>query len=242
MPDQDRAVSRPWRRYLRFSVRGLIVLVLVIGLGLGWIVTSAHIQRDAVAAVQDAGGSVNYDWDESHGTVMPGGKPWAPRWVVNLVGVDYFGHVVRVTLGPPTATDTMMVQLGRLTGLQQLILYDTSISDARMVHLKSLSNLTILMLIRAPVTDAGLAHLKGMTNLSTLDLRRTMVTDAGLAHLKGLTRLRSLFLNDTQITDAGLLHLRGLTNLEILELHGTRVTDAGTKGLKEALPNLQIFR
>ena len=27
----------PWRKYLRFSVRGLIVFVLVIGAGLGWI-------------------------------------------------------------------------------------------------------------------------------------------------------------------------------------------------------------
>ena len=44
-------VARPWRRFLRLSVRGLIVLVLVIGAGLGWLVRSAHIQRDAVAAI-----------------------------------------------------------------------------------------------------------------------------------------------------------------------------------------------
>ena len=45
-------VSHPWRRFLRFSVRGLIVVVLVIGAGLGWIVRQAHIQRDAVAAIR----------------------------------------------------------------------------------------------------------------------------------------------------------------------------------------------
>ena len=33
MPDQAKSVARPWRRFLRFSVRGLIVLVLVIGVG-----------------------------------------------------------------------------------------------------------------------------------------------------------------------------------------------------------------
>ena len=38
MPDQAKPVARPWRRFLRFSVRGLIVLVLVIGAGLGWTV------------------------------------------------------------------------------------------------------------------------------------------------------------------------------------------------------------
>jgi hypothetical protein len=35
-------VSRPWRRFLRFSVRALIVLVLVVGAGLGWVVRSAR--------------------------------------------------------------------------------------------------------------------------------------------------------------------------------------------------------
>ena len=63
MPDQAKTVSHPWRRYLRFSVRGLIVLVLVIGLWFGLIVRPAHHQHDAVAAVMKAHGSVKYDWE-----------------------------------------------------------------------------------------------------------------------------------------------------------------------------------
>ncbi len=55
--------SRPWRRYLRFSVRGLIVLVLVIGVWLGWLVRSARIQRDAVAVLDRDQVSVSYDWE-----------------------------------------------------------------------------------------------------------------------------------------------------------------------------------
>ena len=42
MPADLKTISRPWRRYLRFSVRGLIGLVLVIGLGLGWLVRSGR--------------------------------------------------------------------------------------------------------------------------------------------------------------------------------------------------------
>jgi len=52
-------VSRPWRRFLRLHVRGLIVLVLLIGLGLGWIARDARnvrIQREAVTAIKNAGG------------------------------------------------------------------------------------------------------------------------------------------------------------------------------------------
>src|SRR5271170_7242987 len=41
MSDQSKSVSGPWRRYLRVSVRGLIALLLVIGIWLGWIVRNA---------------------------------------------------------------------------------------------------------------------------------------------------------------------------------------------------------
>jgi hypothetical protein len=62
MPNQAQPVSRPWGRYLRVSVRGLIVVVLLIGASLGWIVRSAHTQRDAVAPLKRAGGLVRYEW------------------------------------------------------------------------------------------------------------------------------------------------------------------------------------
>jgi hypothetical protein len=89
--------SRPWRRFLRFSVRGLIVVVLVVGGWLGWIVRSARIQRDAVAAITKTGGEVNYNWEWRDGVPVPRAQPWAPRWLVDLLGVDYLGHVTRVS-------------------------------------------------------------------------------------------------------------------------------------------------
>ena len=61
MPDQVKAISRPWRRYPRFSVRGLISVVLLIGIGLDWWIHRARVQRDAVAAIRRAHGSVRYN-------------------------------------------------------------------------------------------------------------------------------------------------------------------------------------
>ncbi len=211
-------VLRRWRRYVRFSVRGLLVLVLVIGVWLGWIVHQARVQRYAVATIKAAGGSVNYDWEWSDGKSFPGGKPWAPRWLTDLIGVDVFGHVTGVFLyTSSTPTDEVIVQVGRLTRLELLGLGPSA-------------------------SDKGLEHWKGLTNLSVLDLSSTQVTDAGLAHLKGLTNLFFLSLDSTQVTDAGLAHLKGLTNLSFLSLHGTPVTDARLKELKLALPSLWILR
>ncbi len=218
MPAQADHPPHQWRRLLRFSVRGLIVVVLVIGAGLGWLVHEAHVQRDAVVGITAAGGSVFYDWERTNDVWISGGKPSGPRWLVDWLGVDFFGRVTEVNLGSSRLPDQALVEVGRLNQLQMVWVFDASF------------------------TDAGLVHLKGLTNLSVLGLSGTQVTDAGLVHLKGLTQLSELRLNGTQVTDAGLVHLKGLTNLKTLNLIDTRVTDAGARELNRALPNLHVPR
>jgi hypothetical protein len=91
-PSQAKPIADRWRRLLRVSVRALIVLVLVIGGGLGCLVHSARVQREAVAAINQAGGCVLYDWNWKDGEWWPDEKPFAPQWIVDRIGVDYFGH------------------------------------------------------------------------------------------------------------------------------------------------------
>jgi internalin A len=263
---QAKPISRPWWNYVRLSVRALIVLVLLIGAGLGWMVRSARIQRDAVAAIEKAGGWVKYDWECSNRNDIPGGKPWAPGWLVDLIGVDFFGHVTAVWFNRGAADDAAIVELGRLSQLQSLDLAASPVSDAGLAHLKRLPNLSSLKLCSrnvsdtglahlkgfthlaeldlsgTQITDAGLAHLKGLTKLSELDLSRVGVTDAGLAHLKGMTKLAVLYLMHNQVSDAGLAYLTGLSSLSYLDLGGTQVTDTGIQELQKAFPNAEISR
>jgi Leucine rich repeat len=222
------SVSRPWRRFLRFSVRGLIVLVLVIGVGLGWIVRQAHIQRDAVAAILAAGGSVKYDWEWSNGKTIPSGKPWAPRWLINLIGVDYFGHVTAVEFELPySLTDGPIVEFAHFTRLQRLVFTGKTMSVAGLKSLKGLAHLWQLDLARSLLTDTEAASLREQTSLKSLRLRSEALTDVGLSHLGGLTNLEELDLSMARITDAGLRHLTGLTKLSSLDLSLTKITDAG---------------
>ncbi len=74
MDSPPKPTSRHWWNYVRLSVRGLIVLVLLIGAWLGWVVRSARIQRQSVAAIQAAGGRVMYDWQWKAGRKISGGK------------------------------------------------------------------------------------------------------------------------------------------------------------------------
>jgi hypothetical protein len=165
MSSQPDRISHPWRKYLRFSVRGLIVFVIVVGAGLGWVVRQAHIQRDAVAAIVRAGGVVEYDWQRGNGKSIPGGEPSAPRWLVHLIGGDYFGHVTAVWLSDTKETDAPLADVGRLTRLEEFYINSQAISDAGLEHLTGLTNLSVLWLYRTQVTDVGLAHLKGLTQL-----------------------------------------------------------------------------
>jgi internalin A len=152
---------------------------------MGWMVHRARVQRDAVAAIQKIDGTVRYDWERKDGRSFPNGKPWEPRWLVDRIGIDYFGHVTQV----------------RLVATHQL-------SDAELIHISHLSRLEELDLHRSPVTDAGLAHLEGLADLQSLHLFHTGVSDGGLVHLRGLARLRNLSIENTKVTDAGVRELQ----------------------------------
>jgi hypothetical protein len=235
----NQAPPSPWRCRFRISVRAFIVLVLLTGAGLGWLVHSARVQRDVVAAISKAHGRVYYQWQYKEGvsSYYWEGEPWAPRWLVDHLGVDYFGHVVAVDHGgwvnhAGTFSDADMVPVGHLTGLVELWLLASSVTNAGLAHLNKLTHLENVHLYGSEVSDAGLIHLRGLSRLKKLCLAQSRVTDAGLVHLEGLTNLRELDLSSTRVSDAGLVHLRGLANLQTLKLSSTRVTDAELEHLK----------
>jgi hypothetical protein len=185
----------------------MIVVVLLVGGWLGWIVRSARIQREAVAAIRAAGGWVEHDFQSFNGQWDSDGRPRAPRCLVDLIGIDFFGHVTTVGLTAKKAA-IEIAHVGRLTRLKRLSLYGSSVRDADLAHLKRLGELTYLDLDRAQLTNSSLVHLKELTQLTYLDLEGARVTDAGLTHLKRLTNLAYLDLRDTKVTDAGVKELQ----------------------------------
>jgi hypothetical protein len=242
MSSQTKPLSRRWYRYLRFSMRGLIVVVLLFGGWLGWVVRGERIQREAVRAITIAGGTVQYEWEWKNGNLIPGGKSWVPEPLVDLIGVDYFGHVTSVWLSGSPEVDTALGSIVRLPRLERLVLTGSSVSDAGVAHLKGLTNLVVLDLNYTRITDAGMAHLEGLDGLSVLCLNGTKITDAGLAHLEGLRSLTELSVASTRVSNAGLAHLKGLRKLSILVVVTTKVTDAGMNELKQARPRLTVYR
>ena len=159
MPIQLQPASGSWRNHLRFSLRGLIVAVLLLGVWLAWMVRSARIQRQAVAAIRKAHGRILYDWQWRNGHWIPVGKPLAPRWLVDAVGVDFFGNVAWVTI--PSVSDDDLFHIGQLGQLRDLTITE-----------------------KLEMTDVGRAYLKGLKNLRILRLRGGMVTFHTLIELQ----------------------------------------------------------
>jgi internalin A len=233
--------KRMLRSYLRFSLRTLIVVVLLAGGMLGWIVHRAHVQRDAVAAIKRAGGTVHYDWEShSDGSFRSSAKPWAPKWLVDLVGIDYFGHVARIDL-PTKGSDGDLIKIGRLSGLWNLNLDFSPVTDAGLANLKGLTDLERLYLPLTKVGDAGLVQLQGLKGLRQLGFYDNAITDEGLANLAGLTNLEYLILDGTRVTDSGLAHLKGLKNLTRLSLNRTPVGDAGLVNLQHLTHLTELY-
>lgn len=138
-----------WWRRIRVSLRGLMILVLAVGGGLGWfahLMRQGRIQRNAIAAVRKLGGSALYDWQfegkafrlQKGTNLIVTDVPGWPKWLVDRLGVDVFGSVASVSfrLSPTTPSADL-------------------VSEA-LAHVGHLSRLKTLSLGSMPVTDAGL--------------------------------------------------------------------------------------
>ncbi len=142
-----------------------MVLVLIVGAGLGWFIRRAAVQRDAVKAIIAAGGSVRYDYQlvgPHVGPSHPDGSLPGPKWLVGLIGVDFFANVTDVSIQEPQS-DAILAHVGRLRRLKQISAGATRVTDAGLAHLAGLSELRMLSFSGTPgLTDAGLAHLASL--------------------------------------------------------------------------------
>jgi hypothetical protein len=179
--------AKPQRRWYQFSLKTLIVGMVLCGCVMAPIAyehQKARNQHAAVAALEKRGGYLGFD-----STTHP-----RSAWMSLLLGDDKFAHLVAVDFAPGSV-----------------------ITDADLLHLRPFTFLRFVGLDGMPVTDASLVELGSKTELTELSLKQTKVTDAGLDHLTGLTKLELLWLEGTSVTDAGIQKLQlALPNVRIL--------------------------
>ena len=231
-----------WPRF-RARTRTIMAAVFIAACGLGWLVHRERVQREAVVAIHRANGYAEYEWRavSKDGLTVYHRSPRVPRWLLDMIGVDYFGSVVVVgvaTGGPPPAG--LVASIAQLNRLEELALSSSFLNDDEMAHIGGLTTLTKLVLCGSRFTEAGFTKLSRLHRLAILNLQGADVTDAAVTSLAGLENLEYLDLRNTHVTDNGLARLRSLSNLKVLVLSGPKFTDAGVRQLQQALPNLTI--
>src|SRR5438045_591722 len=103
---------RPW---LQFSVRTLVIVSLLVGVGLGIIANRARRQREAVSAISRVGGTVWYDYqkasDKRPNAFDPKSAALGPEWLRRLIGPEFFQDVVMVNLKGKPINGELLKQL-----------------------------------------------------------------------------------------------------------------------------------
>ena len=124
----------PRRRWLQFSLRAMLVLMLVVSVPLGWFafkLRQARQQRQVIEAIKKLGGGVDYYGPASSGMIRS-----SVAWLGEFLGEDLSKDVLSVNL------------------------CNTTVTDAGLEHLRGLTQLQVLYLRVTPVTGAGVAELQ----------------------------------------------------------------------------------
>ncbi|HDZ20920.1 hypothetical protein LCGC14_0315680 [marine sediment metagenome] len=151
--------------------------------------------------------------------------------------------VVAVDLSGTSIVDEELVFLRAFPKLRRLSLKGCPVSDYGMIQVGKLTMLEQLDIDKIMgITDVGMRRLSGLAKLRSLALYGGRITDAGMAHLSKLTELRSLSLRGANRVRYGFKHLPQFRHLEKLDLRGTTVWDADLPKYLGSLKTLKKLR
>lgn len=218
--DQASEQSKPKRRrWWQFTLRTLLIAMLLASLPLAWVGNELANKRNEEALSHDihqAGGRAVFTLQQRL-TFPP--ESWYsnddPFHSVTAWNQSYRISEVHLTARTATEFRILLRRVNRLSYLQSLDVSDSWLKDA----------------------DLG-----GISDepLSDLDLMGTGVTDECIPALVRLPKLKRLALDFTTISDAGLAKLVSSPSLAELDVSGTLVTPEGIAKLCADRPGLVV--
>jgi hypothetical protein len=239
------------RRWRRFSLRTLLVVMTATCVWIGVVTNRANRQQRAVEAFTRRGASINYSYQE-HPSPVPSStfnidydyrtQTPGPEWLRRLIGDKYFVTPVSLRIFQPAiVTDGAMPLIGDLPHLERLRVTDLTLSSSELVHLRQLPRLKLLTFsgnsISPTEASPDFEFLSRMSQLEVFSIDAPQFGDDQMKSLANCSQLRQAFLQETTVGDAGLAQLAHMRNLQMLNLMRTKVTDAGMKHLAR-LPKL----
>jgi hypothetical protein len=222
------------RRLFQFRLRTLLLAVLRSASRWGWYVRRVELQRQSIVAIQQAGGSVNYDYElvgkrtiSSISKSTPTGRTsrdiwWVPESLRARLGDDYFHGIEYAGIAAGKTFDTAV--LSRLADFRSCECFAWKGWTTTIWWPLRLTQLRGLVIAEASgITDEGIAELAELRKLEMIALHGPRVTDSSLAILASLPKLTTLGIARDQaapprIGPEGLKQLARLTRLRNLRL------------------------
>jgi hypothetical protein len=236
------------RRWWRFRLRTLFVLMTIAAAGIGLAMKRVHDRHMAIELIRNMGGRLALGSPEntSNGELLTfdfaEAAPGKPEWLRRLLGkygryINCRVAAVSVDATPPDDTVFDPSRLAPLVELRWLQL--GAPADADLLRLPELPNLNALTIGRPgryfPVSDRGLGSLERLPSLTRLQIIGATLSAVGYAHIARCQNLESIRLESCNLTTDGLAQLTTLRNLIRLELRGSAIGD-------EAIPQLGLLR
>ena len=240
---------------MKFTIRDLFLVTLVVALALGWWLDRSHLASENLYEVQPAEPDAMSD------------KPKRRRWlqfslrtfvIVITLFAMWLGYISFRAREQRTAVARIKELSGRVEydyqseknpqksppgwpWLRRIVgdeyfqdvaavhLDGTKVSDADLRLICKLRRTKRLSLNRTEVSDAGLVSIRSMSQLNHLGLMRTKVTTEGICALP--QHWNSFVLEDTSVGDEA---LSNLSACKLLNLQGTSITSQGIKEFAES--------
>ena len=191
MSVSDTNNARTARRWLRFSLRGLLIASTLMGAIVGWLVGKWKSTNDRRQAIQNIAALDGFVVSSS-GHIFGSYAQNAGLHVTELDDFDIWSEVVSVHIGSfrKPAENADLACLAELPEIELLNLYGVNITNDGLVHLSYLSKLRRLSLKNTSVTPHGLSVYENLRNLELLGLWEASVTDSTLQCLDALPGLK----------------------------------------------------
>ncbi|MCP5050278.1 MAG: hypothetical protein GY940_24135, partial [bacterium] len=209
-----------------FHVVGvLLFLVLAGGLGVSLHASIPAIEREALIALYNATDGDNWSnnsgWKE--GVLEPDGfGPVGSEG--NWSGITVSdGHVTLIAITSNNLTGSIPPELGNLSNLESLFLYNNQLNGSIPPELADLSNLVELHLSGNQLSGSIPTELGNLSKLISLYLSSNRLSGNIPPELGNLSSLSFLYLNDNQLSGNIPSELGNLSNLTYLSLSGNRL-------------------
>lgn len=216
------AAPKSKRRWLRFSLRTLLIVMLLLAVSFAWVakrMREKQLEREAIAEMEEDGKSLV----EVNPDVFCKPPPLPVVWLERWLGDGFFEDTRGLSLSGNT--DMCMAHIANFPSLRELWVVDSHATEEGLSSLKDLHYLEALRLSYGTFShasydndkEAALDFLDNMPHLIYLQLEGVRPTESGRQRIKCLPKLRRLqFGGHIKESDMAMLgEMHGLDDLEL---------------------------